>query len=164
MATNPATGTTDGSSSSSALRAIVWAGLVAGAMDITAAFVTWKVLADVAPARILKGIASGLLGPSAYQGGAGIAALGLFLHFVIAFGAATVFYIASRKMCFLTAKPFVSGPLYGIAVYAFMYWIVLPLSAVHRAPFSARLALLAIVTHIVCVGTPIALAVRRFSR
>ena len=142
----------------------MWAGLVAGAMDITAAFVTWKVLADVAPARILKGIASGLLGSSAYQGGAGIAALGLFLHFVIAFGAATVFYIASRKMRFLTAKPFVSGPLYGIAVYVFMYWIVLPLSAVHRARFSARLALLAIVTHIVCVGTPIALAVRRFSR
>lgn len=164
MATNPAAGPTERSSSPSALKAVVWAGLIAGAMDIAAAFVTWKLLANVAPARILKGIASGLLGPSAYQGGAGIAALGLFLHFVIAFGAATVFYIASRKMHFLTAKPFVSGPLYGIAVYVLMYWIVLPLSAVHRGPFSARLALLAIVTHMVCVGTPIALAVRRFLR
>lgn len=150
--------------SSGALPAILWAGLIAGAMDITAAFVTWKLLANIAPARILKGIASGLLGPSAYQGGAGVSALGLFLHFVIAFGAASVFYIASRKMRFFTAKPFVAGPLYGIAVYVFMYWIVLPLSAYHRMAFSLRLALLAIVTHIVCVGTPIAVAVRRFSR
>ena len=163
MATNPARGTT-ARGASSAVKAIVCAGLIAGAMDITAAFVTWKLLANVAPARILKGIASGLLGSSGLQAGAGIAALGLLLHFVIAFGAATVFYIASRRMRFLATKPFVSGPLYGIAVYVFMYWIVLPLSAVHRGPFSARLALLAIVTHIVCVGTPIALAVRRFSR
>ena len=133
-------------------------------MDISAAFVTWKLLANIAPAQILKGIASGLLGPSAYHGGAGIVALGLFLHFLIAFGAASVFYIASRKMRFLTAKPFIAGPLYGIAVYVFMYWIVLPLSSYHRTAFSPRVALLAIVTHIVCVGTPIAVAVRRFSR
>lgn len=133
-------------------------------MDITAAFVTWKLLANISPARILKGIASGLLGPSAYQGGLRIAFLGMFLHFVIAFGAATVFYFASRKIRFLAEKPWLSGPLYGIAVYIFMYWIVMPLSAYHRMPFSIRLALLAIVTHIVCVGTPIALMIRRFSR
>ena len=162
MAANPTIATR--AESSGALPAILWAGLLAGAMDISAAFVTWKLLANIAPAQILKGIASGLLGPSAYHGGAGIAALGLFLHFLIAFGAASVFYIASRKMRFLTAKPFIAGPLYGIAVYVFMYWIVLPLSAYHRMAFSPRVALLAVVTHIVCVGMPITVAVRRFSR
>ena len=51
-----------------ALPAIFWAGLAAGVMDITAAFVTWWPQ-GVTPARILKGIAGGLLGPQAYTGG-----------------------------------------------------------------------------------------------
>jgi hypothetical protein len=45
----------------------------------------------------------------------------------------------------------------------FMYWIVMPLSNLHRRPFSASAAVVAILTHIVCVGLPISLVVRRYS-
>src|SRR5262249_23270715 len=143
--------------------AILWSGLIAGAMDITAAFVNWG-LRGIRPARILQGIASGLLGPSAFQGGAATAALGGFLHFFIAFSAATVFFLASRKWSVLTQRALLAGALYGVAVYTVMYWVVVPLSAVRRGPFSWEATVTAIVTHIFCVGLPISLAVKRFSR
>ncbi len=145
----------------SAGRAIVLAGLVAGVLDITAAFVTWAPK-GVSPVRILQGIASGLLGPSSFSGGAKTALLGLVLHFVIAFSAASVFYIASRRLPTLTQRPFLWGPLYGVAVYTVMYWVVMPLSRFHRGAFSLTNTVIAILTHIVCVGLPIALVVRGY--
>lgn len=54
------------------------------------------------------------------------------------------------------------GLLYGIAVYAFMNVIVLPLSAVAFKPSHTPAALAqGLVIHMLCVGLPIALAVRR---
>jgi hypothetical protein len=144
-----------------AVRAIVAAGLLCGVLDISAAFLTW-IPQGVYPARLLQGIASGALGRDSFDGGLATAALGLSIHFLIAFIAATVFYGASRKLTFLTERPLVFGPPYGVAVYLVMYWIVMPLSRLNRRPVTLSYSLLAIVTHIVCVGTPIALMVSRF--
>lgn len=132
-------------------------------MDIFAAFITWMPR-GVSAERILQSIASGLLGPLAFQGGAGTTALGLLLHFLIAFIWATVFYLASRAIPALTRRPIAVGPLYGIVVYLIMYWVVMPLSRVHRGGFSVSNTVIAIITHIICVGMPIALMVSRYSR
>ena len=142
---------------------ILWGGFLCGVCDITAALVVYGFF-GAKPIPILKGIATGVLGPSARQGGPGIAFLGLFLHFVIAFGAATVFFVASRFISFLTERAVVAGFLYGIAVYFFMQYVVIPLSAARRSPFSMRMMAIGIVIHMFCVGLPIALSVRKFSR
>jgi hypothetical protein len=143
--------------------AILWGGLIAGAMDITAAFITAG-LRGATPVRVLQFVASGLLGPSSFQSGASSATLGMLIHFFIAFSATTVFYVASRKMAFLTQQPATAGVLYGVTVYLVMYWVVTPLSAVRRGPFSWNSTIVAVLTHIFCVGLPIALSVRRFSK
>lgn len=145
---------------SKALPAIGWGGLIAGILDITTAFIRWR-----PPVRLLQGIASGLLGSRSFEGGWGTAALGLAVHFFIAFSAAAVYYAASRKLAFLRQRAMVWGLVYGIAVYMFMTWVVVPLSAVRRsqAPFSATGLALSLLTHMFCVGLPIALAVRRYS-
>ena len=70
-----------------ALFVIFWAGSLCGVLDITAAFVTWA-LKGIMPARILQGIAAGLLGLKSFDGGMPTAALGLAFHFLIAFTAA----------------------------------------------------------------------------
>jgi len=142
---------------------ILWGGLIAGMMDITAAILTYKIRNNVPPVRILQSVASGLLGKDAFAGGAGTAALGLFLHFVIAFGATTVFYLASRKMPWLIQNAVVAGILYGIVVQQFMQQVVLPLSAFHKAAFNFTALAIGLVTHVICVGLPIALAVKKFS-
>ena len=141
-----------------ALPAILWGGLAAGVLDLSAAFLRWG-----KPIRITQGIASGLIGPRAFQGGWATGALGTALHFGIAISAAAVYYAASRKLTFLTQRTILWGFLYGIAVYMFMSWIVLPLSAFPKsnAPFSMSGLAISLLTHMFCVGLPIALAVRR---
>jgi hypothetical protein len=161
MATTAMNPTTN--AGSQALRAIVAAGLLAGVMDLSAAFITAKIR-GVGPVRLLQGITTGLLGLKGYDLGWQTAALGAVIHFFIAFSAATVFYLASRKLAFLTRRWIVSGILYGVAVYLVMYWVVIPLSLIHRRPFSWTATIVAILTHMVCVGTPIALMVRRYSK
>ncbi|HVQ28970.1 MAG TPA: hypothetical protein VMV21_05285 [Vicinamibacteria bacterium] len=145
-------------------RAIVWGGLVAGVLDITDAFVAYGVL-GVSPVRIMQSIASGLLGSSAYAGGAPTAALGLFLHFVIAFGAATAYSLASLKLRALVLHPVRYGLAFGVGVYLFMNYLVLPLSAFKKGSgFSLPLFVNGVLAVVLLVGLPIGLLTARFLR
>jgi hypothetical protein len=119
---------------SRALPTIALAGLIAGILDITSAFVIAGIK-GTGSLRMLQGIASGLLGQRSFEGGMATAGLGLAIHFLIAFTAAAVFYAASRKFSSLTEHAVLSGLLYGIAVYIFMYWIVVPLAFPTARPF-----------------------------
>ncbi len=142
-------------------RAIGWAGLLAGSLDITAAFVEAG-LEGRSPVSLHQGIAGGLLGMSSFRGGLATAALGAFFHFLIATTAAAVFYLASHKLKFLVKHAIPSGLLYGVAVYIFMYYIVLPISAYHTKialpPMAQDVAV-----HMFMVGLPISLVVRKYS-
>lgn len=150
--------------SSNAFLAIFWGGLACGAFDITQAFIAWGFM-GIKPVMILHHIASGVLGPeAANQGGAATAALGLALHFVIAFGAATVYWVASRYINFMTEHAVISGLLFGEAVFLFMYFVVVPLSAAAKGRFTLATAVTGPIGHMFLVGLPIALAVRRYSR
>jgi hypothetical protein len=147
---------------STAFRAIATGGLIVGVLDITSAFIIWW-CKGVGSERGLQGIAAGLLGSQSFQGGLMTAGLGLALHFFVAFVVVSVFYLASRKIEFLTIHPVVSGLLYGIGVYIVMYWIVLPTAF---PTFRHRLwnELLAVAIHISLIGLPCALIVRRYSQ
>jgi uncharacterized membrane protein YagU involved in acid resistance len=46
-----------------------------------------------------------------------------------ALGAATVYYLAGRKLTFLVSRAVLCGLIYGVLVYLFMHIVVLPLSA-----------------------------------
>src|SRR5712664_2336615 len=146
-----------------ALLAILWAGFACGVLDITAALVVYGYF-GAKPVRLLQGIGSGLLGRKAFDGGLATALLGLRCHFVIAFGAAAVYFVAIRGIRFLIQNAVLSGVLYGVAVYFFMNRIVVPLSAAAKRPFSLRLMIVGVIIHIFCVGLPISLSVRRFSK
>jgi uncharacterized membrane protein YagU involved in acid resistance len=144
-----------------ALRAIVAAGVVVGILDISSAFVIWW-QRGVPLQRGLQGIAAGLLGTKSYEGGMATAGLGLILHFFIAFVVVSIFYLASRKIPFLTKQPLVSGVCYGIGVYVVMYWMVLPaiFSTFRHRPSNE---LLALAIHICLIGLPTAFIVRRYA-
>lgn len=146
-------------------RAIGWAGLVAGTLDITVALVEAG-LEGKSPVYLFQAIAGGLLGMASFQGGLATAALGAFFHFLIATTAAAVFHLASRKIKFLLQHPIPSGLLYGVVVYIFMNYIVLPLSAYHVKIALPAVAVLIrdVTTLMVMVGLPISLIVRKFSK
>lgn len=148
-------------------RAILWGGLIAGTMDITAACIHSAVRGGRGPIGVCQSVASGLLGKDAFNGGLKTAAVGLVCHFFIAYVATTVFYVASRQLKFLTQQAIVCGVLYGIAVYCFMYFVVIPLSAApfsHSIVYTATFLATGLGIHIFCIGLPIALTVRRYSK
>lgn len=149
-----------------ALPTILTAGFACGVLDLTAAFVVWGLRAHVGPVRIMQSIASGLLGGDAYHDGVKTAILGVAIHFLIATSAAAVFYVASRMLTFLTSHAVISGFLYGITVHIFMSFVVIPLSAspMRNAPFSPTPFLIGTLIHMFCVGLPIALVVRHYSK
>jgi hypothetical protein len=146
-----------------ALRAVGAAGLVCGILDITAALLVYGYF-GLQPMRLLQGIAAGILGTRAFEGGTATALLGLLCHFLIAFGAATVYVAVSRRSPFLVRQAVASGALYGIAVYFFMKYVVVALSAAVKYPFSWQGMLIGVTIHIFCVGIPISLATRHFLR
>jgi len=140
--------------------AFVLGGLAIGVLDLSAALVLWSVLRGVPPIRIPQSIASGLLGPDAFSGGGAAAALGVGLHFLIAFTAAATFLLAASRQPALARHPFVSGPAFGVLWYALMYHVVMPLSRVRRPAFSWSAAATNVAIHVVCVGLPVALVAR----
>ena len=148
-------------SRSRVLQAILWGGFACGVLDITAAFVVYGSF-GAKPIPLLQGIAAGVLGPAALHGGLATAALGLFLHFVIAYGAATLYVLATRWLRFLLQHATLSGALYGVAVYFFMNRVVVPLSAARKSAFSVRMMVIGIVIHIFCVGLPISMTSRKY--
>lgn len=150
---------------SRALRAILLGGLIAGTLDISYACIYSYIVRGTSPIRILQSVASGALGANAFTGGIKTAVLGLTFHFLIAFTAAAVYYFASRRLRFLITQAVICGVLYGIGIYLFMNFVVLPLSAI---PFKMSYPLISLVggllIHMLGIGLPIALIVRRYSR
>jgi uncharacterized membrane protein YagU involved in acid resistance len=141
---------------------IVWGGLLAGVLDSVDAVVAFG-LKGMNPIQVLQYVASGVLGTSAFQGGLRSAGLGVLLHFFIAFVVAAVYYGASLKLQALYRKPLILGFTYGAAVYLFMNYIVLPLSAVPKNPFSLPLFLNGVIGHGIFIGIVIAWFARRSS-
>jgi hypothetical protein len=154
---------------SSTLRArafdtIVLGGMTAGVLDILDAFVL-TALNGGSPVRVLHTIASGVLGRAAYDGGAPAAALGLALHFFIATSAAAVYWLATMKLPILLRRPVMCGLLFGLAVWAVMYQLVLPITFGRPYALPALTNLLnQLGIHAFGVGLPIALLARRSAR
>ena len=149
------------------MRTILYGGLTVGLLDGLDAIVFFGLRNGVGPIRIFKGIAGGLLGrEAATAGGLGTALLGVVLHFTIATTIVFVFYLLSRRFPWLVQRPFVWGPLYGIAAYLTMNLVVLPLSALHGTGLPSALPVLlnGLLIHIVGVGTPTALFARAATR
>lgn len=144
-----------------ALHAILWGGLVAGAIDITYAL-GFSAARGVSPMRILQSVASGLLGSPAYQGGAATATLGFVLHFLLMLIIAAIFYFASVRLRFLIERPVLWGGLYGFLVYWVMNLVVLPLSAFpSEVKFVPVVLITSLIVHAFGIGVPIAWASRK---
>ena len=116
------------------------------------------------PEWVLQSVASGLLGESAFDGGTAAAVLGLACHFAILLVAAFVYLQASLRLPLLRTHALACGAIFGVLVYLFMNFVVLPASAFPFHLTYPPLRLLeGFASHAVFVGLPIALAVRHFA-
>ena len=141
------------------LQMLIAGGLVVGALDFLDAVVFFGLRSGTTPVRIGQSIASGLQGRAAFSGGLPSAALGVLLHFFLAFVIVFVYYFASRAIPALVARPIACGAAYGVGAYCVMNYVVIPLSAT-----GGRLALApwpilvnGVLIHIFGIGIPAAL-------
>ena len=116
------------------------------------------------PLWVLQSVASGWTGEAAFTSGTTGGIIGLVSHYGILFVAAAIYLVASRSFPILRLRAMACGILFGVLVYLFMNFVVLPLSAFPYDLSYPPLRLLeGFVSHGFLVGIPIALAIRRYS-
>lgn len=133
---------------------------VAGTLDMAFAMTFWG-LRGVAPTRILKSVASGLLGRDAFAGGAATAMLGLALHYAIILLMVIAYERLALRLRWPMHHAWLAGPLYGCVLYVVMTFVVVPLSAATSRFGPADWVIGSILAHTLLVGLPCALLVRR---
>lgn len=133
--------------------------LVIGTLDIVYAMLFW--IPRGATARgIFQSVAAGLLGKAAFQGGMRTAILGAVLHYFIAFAIVITYWQASRYLPLLIRRPVIAGASYGVLVYAFMNYVVIPLSAATPSRFLLSWVLCSVLVHALLIGVPAAFFAR----
>jgi uncharacterized membrane protein YagU involved in acid resistance len=113
---------------------VLLAGVVAGTIDVGAA----SLINGLSPLRILRAIASGLLGKEAFAGGADRELLGLLLQWGMSILIAAIYLVATAPWPAMRHRWRLTGVLAGVAIFAVMNYLVVPLSA---APFRPHFAL-----------------------
>lgn len=136
-------------------RAVVYATLIAGALDAADGVIFFG-LHSLNPIQVLQFIASGLLGAAAFTGGLATAGVGVLVHFAISAVVAAIYILVSQRLSALRSQWRIFGPCYGAAVWLVMNLVVLPHSAVAQAPITTAAALNGIIGHALLVGLPIA--------
>jgi hypothetical protein len=143
---------------------ILYGGLAVGVLDALDAIIFYGIRNGTTPTRIFQHIASGVLGSAAFDGGYVTALLGFFLHFMIAFIIAAVYFRASISLPMLVRRAVVWGMIYGVAAYFVMNYLVVPLSAAPQARFAVGPFLNGVIGHAFLVGLPVALMAQRSIR
>jgi hypothetical protein len=147
-------------SNNPALRGILLGGFFAGLADFI--YPTVKtVMAGGSWMQPWKGVASGLFGKVAHEGGIGMVVIGIALHFFICFVAAALLYFIASRVKWLPRQWIGLGVLYGIAFLAVMNYVILPLSAIGRGIYPLENIHVTAFVHILLVGWPTAFFISR---
>ena len=131
--------------------------LIAGTLDITAAFLNSYIRSGTSPVIILQFIASGILGDKSFDGGFTSAFLGLIFHYFIALSWTIIFFIVYPRLKISSDYKVVGGLIYGIIIWLIMNLIVVPLSNTPPHSPSVVQIILGICFLMFLIGLPISL-------
>jgi len=145
------------------------AGLIAGALDITAACIHASIKNGTAPMQVLKGVASGAFDPKTFPNPTLLAVCGLLIHFFIAISFTFFFFFLAKQIPALVKYPVPMGILYGVLVWGTMRFIILPyVSRLNPKPIVGKEAItnaiIAASIIVVCIGLPVVLLARKYLR
>jgi hypothetical protein len=116
------------------------------------------------PARVFQFIASSLLGSDAFDGGSSTVALGILLHFAVAFVWTSFLFLVHTTLHRYLPQFYVRAILYGLLIWLVMNLAVLPLTQVVQRPIEFTSAATGIAILIVAAGIPIVYQFDRFQR
>lgn len=146
-------------SKSDAVASIAGATFICGSLDLLGASLLAS-LAGRGPIQVLQSIAGALLGRATYDGGLRSAGIGLLLHFGIMAMMAAAYVLIVQRIPWFARHSLLGGAIYGVALYAVMYLIVLPLRWPALFPTAAVEDVIGqLACHIFLVGIPMAVSV-----
>lgn len=137
------------------LKTILLTGLLVATLDILAAFVDYYINTGKNPSGVLKFIASGVLGKTAFSGGSGTLLMGLLFHYIIAFLFTFLFFGLYSRLSLMRKRWIATGIIYGVVIWTVMNLIVMPLSNTPHLPFKAARMIKAILILIFMIGIPL---------
>jgi hypothetical protein len=144
------------------VRTVLWAGLLVGTLDISAAIIHFWINGGGNPIGIFVYIASGVFGKAAFEVGAPMAWWGLLFHYAIAYIWTAFFFLIYGRLDLSTRNWIVVGVVYGIFVWLMMNRVVLPLSGTPKNPFRLSNAIINCLILIGMIGLPLAYIGRRY--
>lgn len=137
-------------------------GLIAGTLDIVAACTQAYIKRGTTPDKVFEYIASAFLGKDAFGGGLGVQIMGLIMHYMIATGWTTLFFLLYPRLGFMRGNKYVIGVLYGVFVQIMMTRVLVPMTQVNQGPFNWGGAIQAALILVVCIGIPISLRANKY--
>jgi len=145
------------------------AGLIAGALDITAACIHAFIKSETVPMQVLRGVASGAFDPKTFSSPALLALCGLLIHFFIAISFTFFFFFLAKLIPSLVKYPIPIGILYGVFVWGTMRFIILPyISRLNPKPIVGKEAItnaaISAGIIVICVGVPVVILARKYIR
>ncbi|GAA0892912.1 hypothetical protein GCM10009122_25910 [Fulvivirga kasyanovii] len=143
---------------------ILFAGLFVGLLDGAAACINAYASLGVLPQGVFKYIASGLLGKAAFEAGVFPIILGIVVHFLIAVTATYIFYQFYKRYGQALRPIALFGGIYGIWIWIFMNYVVIPLSLIGTYPSNLYQIVTGLLVHIFVIGVPMALLVSKAIR
>ncbi|UII34655.1 hypothetical protein LVD17_12635 [Fulvivirga ulvae] len=143
---------------------ILFAGLFVGLLDGAAACINAYVSLGVQPRGVFKYISSGLLGKAAYEAETLPVILGIIIHFIIAVTATGIFYQFYKRYGQALRPVVLFGGIYGIWIWLFMNYVVIPLSLIGTYPSNLYQITIGLLVHVFVIGIPMALLVRKIVR
>jgi hypothetical protein len=136
--------------------------LLAGTLDITAACIQSYLVNNTMPSRVLRFVASGVFGMSAFTDGNIMLVWGLVFHFIIAFACAACFFLLYSKIKVLSKSWTINAFVIGIVAWCVTNLIVEPLSNTPKFPFNISKVPVGLAILIICIGMPIAYYAKLF--
>lgn len=139
------------------VKTILFAGAVAGTLDLTGALVVYSAILHKATVLlILQRIATAAFGLRAFKGGYSMALWGIIFHYVIAFSFTAAYVLLYPHQTLMRKSRVLSGVLYGVLVWIIMNRIVLPMTKLPLARFQWSGALIGMALLIFFIGLPVA--------
>jgi hypothetical protein len=148
--------------SSAIAKTILGAGLLVGSLDIFAACADYYIETGKGPEGVLRFIASGVFGKTAFTGTTMMIWMGLLFHFMIAFAFTIIFFIVYPRIKLLQLSVVLAAVIFAIITWFIMNLIVVPLSNTPSLPFKFINALKAVLILICTIGFPLAIIFKNY--
>jgi len=144
------------------VQSLVWATAITGVAKLLVILLLFGTLLGNSPVQVLQFIGSGLMGSRAFTSGVVAIGVGIALHFALLFSLVWLLYILYPLVSAAGKWRWVVGVVYGLGIWFFLNFVLLPLSYAPQVSFGILFHVLSAAADVLFAGLPMALIIGRY--